>query len=236
MHLTFLGTGSAIPIPRHQDKFDLSSPLHDCHQCRSNDPRDRRWPSALLIDGHILIDAGPPIVKLLESVGVNPTRVEAVLLTHRHRDAAGGLPALGQGIRQIFPGSPGTFRVGQHNFQAFQVPHDNRTWGYLVDEALAYFSDYSDIRAALPALRRANIAILDGSGWEQAFPTHQPMKEVIPVVKAHTNLEAIYFTHVGHTRLTHMELERKTKNLGDDRFHIAYHGLKLALNSTHESK
>lgn len=223
MTITFLGTGSAIPIPRV--KTDGS--LHDCPQCRSTDPRDRRRPSSLLINKKLLIDAPPPIAGLLRSVSVKPKDIESVILTHRHRDAAGGLRALPKGIRRVFLRSPGRFTVAGHQFEAVQVPHDNRTWGYIVDGTLAYFSDYADIRPALPALKRAKVAILDGSGWGKAFPTHQPMAEVIPIVKTLSNLQAIYFTHVGHTHLPHTALEQKTRELGDDRFQIAYHGRRL---------
>lgn len=227
MQITFLGTGSAIPLPRHQSRFEPSSTLHDCLQCRSQDPRDRRWPTAFLIDRKILIDTPPPIINLLASLNLAPKDISTVLLTHRHADAAGGLSAFGKGTHLVFPKESGLFRVGRHRFKVIKVPHDSQTWGYLIDGSLAYFSDYADIRPALPALKKAKVAVLDGSGWHQAFPTHQPMAKVIPIVKKFSNLKAIYFTHVGHTGLPHFELERKTKELGDDRFHIAYHGLRL---------
>lgn len=229
MEIIFLGTGSAIPIPRRENKLDPASPLHRCPQCRSDDPRDRRWPSSLLINRHYLIDAPPLIATLLQSQGIDPKDILTVFLTHRHADAAGGVSTLPKGVHQAFPSQPGIIEQRGHLFEAVKVPHDQRTWGYLVDERLAYFSDYADIRPALPALKRAHIAVLDGSGWEQAFPTHQPMVEVIPIVKQLSNLKTIYFTHVGHTHFPHFKLERKTKKLGDERFGIAFHGLKISL-------
>jgi phosphoribosyl 1,2-cyclic phosphodiesterase len=166
---------------------------------------------------------------LLASVNVDPDDVSAILLTHRHRDACGGVATIPAGARAVFPKRPGvTIRAG-HRFEAVRVPHDARTWGYLVDSTLAYFSDYADVRYALPALRRAQVAVLDGSGWTTAFPTHQPMAEAIAIVKPLANLRRIFFTHVGHTGIPHAELERRARSLGDHRVAIAYHGLRVRI-------
>lgn len=222
MEVVFLGTGSAVPLPR---------PGHACAQCRSRDVRDRRDPSALLIDRRILIDAGPSIGALLASVGCSPEDIAAVVLTHRHRDAAGGLGALPARTRVVFPRRPGRITVANHRFEAVRVPHAGPTWGYLIDGVLAYFSDCRKIDRALPALRRARVAILDGSGWQRSFPSHQPMADVIPIVKRLRNLRRVLFTHVGHSRLPHAELERRACALGGARFGIAYHGLRLRIRS-----
>jgi phosphoribosyl 1,2-cyclic phosphodiesterase len=186
--------------------------------------------SAIVIDDRVLIDAGPAIGELLSSVDVPPEGIATILLTHRHRDAWGGLHTMRDRSRIVFPRRPGITIWAGHCFEAVRVPHDIVTWGYLVDSALAYFSDYSDIRSAIPALRRARVAVLDGSGWARTFPTHQPMVQVIPIVKALANLRRILFTHVGHTGMTHAELERQTRALGDQRFAIAYHGLQLRIH------
>ncbi|HLW46550.1 MAG TPA: MBL fold metallo-hydrolase [bacterium] len=146
MEIVFLGTGSAIPLPR---------PGHDCPQCRSRDVRDRREPSALLIDRRILIDAGPSIGALLASVGRSPDDIAAVVLTHRHRDAAGGLGILPARTRVVLPQHAGRIAIADRRLEAVRVPHAGATWGYLIDGVLAYFSDYSRITTALPALRRA---------------------------------------------------------------------------------
>jgi hypothetical protein len=223
MEILFLGTGSATPLPR---------PGHKCPQCRSRDVRDRRFPSALLIDRRILIDAGPSIGALLASVGRAPEDIATVVLTHRHRDAAGGLAILPAHTQVVIPERRGRFTVAGHRFEAVRVPHIGATWGYLVDGVLAYFSDYSEIGPALPALRRARVAVLDGSGWRRTFPSHQPMVKVIPTVKRLRNLRRVLFTHVGHSGLPHGELERQTRTLGDRRFGIAYHALRLTVRRT----
>lgn len=81
--LTFLGTGTSQGVP-----------IIGCHcgVCRSRDPRDRRLrTSALLSVGgmHIVIDAGPDFRYQMLREGVED--LDAVLLTHPHRDHVGGL-------------------------------------------------------------------------------------------------------------------------------------------------
>ena len=100
-----LGSSAAWPIPR------LGC---DCEQCTSSDPRDRRLRSSLLVDGRILVDAGPDAYQQLLGAGVVP---EAILLTHHHHDHMLGLHVLSKagrlplhmtkeaerGVRTIFP-------------------------------------------------------------------------------------------------------------------------------------
>ena len=116
MNVVFLGSGSAIPIPRGHDGRSgyrgalrparAQRRIHDCPQCRSRDVRDRRLSSAIVIDGRVLIDAGPAIGELLSSVDVPPDGIAAILLTHRHRDAGGGLQIMRQRSRIVFPAGP----------------------------------------------------------------------------------------------------------------------------------
>ena len=73
---------------------------------------------------------------------------------------------------------------------------------------------------------------MDGSGWARTYPTHQAMVRVIPIVKALPSLARIFFTHVGHTGMSHVELEKQTRALGDRRFAIAYHGLRIQIRKT----
>lgn len=209
MICTILGSGSALPIPR-EDR---------CKQCRSKDRRDKRWPSALLIDQHFLIDAPPQITRLLRSVRVEPATVSHVVISHRHQDAAGGLRHLEHAKHSPPPGI---------KLRRYRVPHGKGTsHGFLINDRVAYFADYSDIKGALPALRKAKVAILDGSGWDRTFPSHQPMLQVIPIIKKLKNLKAIYFTHNGHSHIPHHKLRQMVRELGDRRFMIAYHGLAI---------
>jgi phosphoribosyl 1,2-cyclic phosphate phosphodiesterase len=86
MRLTFLGTGTSFGVPQ----IGCS-----CAVCRSEDPRDRRSRSAVLVEARraaLLIDTPPELRLQLIAGGV--TRVDAVLYTHEHADHTAGIDDL----------------------------------------------------------------------------------------------------------------------------------------------
>lgn len=81
--LTFLGTGTSQGVPIIGC---------GCEVCRSTDPRDKRFRSSALVEYgglKILVDAGPDFRSQMLREGVN--HLDAILLTHDHRDHTGGL-------------------------------------------------------------------------------------------------------------------------------------------------
>ncbi len=81
--ITFLGTGTSQGVPIIGCK---------CRVCTSTDPKDKRLRSSVLIeqDGkRILIDAGPDFRQQL--LRENIDNLDAILLTHEHKDHTGGL-------------------------------------------------------------------------------------------------------------------------------------------------
>ena len=81
--LTFLGTGTSqgVPIIGCQ-----------CPVCKSIVPHDKRFRSAALVEYGgltILVDAGPDFRMQMLAHGVS--HLDAILLTHSHRDHTGGL-------------------------------------------------------------------------------------------------------------------------------------------------
>lgn len=83
MRLTFLGTGTSQGVPVIACR---------CRVCRSGDSRDRRLRTSALLEvegRNILFDIGPDFRQqmLREDVG----RLDAILITHAHRDHVGGL-------------------------------------------------------------------------------------------------------------------------------------------------
>ena len=81
-----LGSGTSQGIPRIACA---------CPVCTSADPRDRRYrASALLSFGEmrVLVDCGPDIK--WQAIAAGMRRLDAVLLTHDHQDAIGGLDEL----------------------------------------------------------------------------------------------------------------------------------------------
>lgn len=88
LRLSFLGTGPAVAIPREGHDDPLCSDA-----LRGGKSRRRR--SAALVESAgrvVLIDAGPDIFGQLEEA--KPARLDAVVLTHGHADAAGGVEEL----------------------------------------------------------------------------------------------------------------------------------------------
>ena len=81
--LTFLGTGTSQGIPMIGC---------DCPVCTSSDPRDRRLRASALVEYGgltILVDAGPDF--RYQMLRANVRHIDAILLTHNHKDHTGGL-------------------------------------------------------------------------------------------------------------------------------------------------
>jgi phosphoribosyl 1,2-cyclic phosphate phosphodiesterase len=83
MKLTFLGTGTSQGVPVIGCK---------CEVCRSEDGRDRRLRTAAMVEmggKRFIIDAGPDFRYQMLREGV--THIDAILLTHEHKDHTGGI-------------------------------------------------------------------------------------------------------------------------------------------------
>ncbi|MDR2868025.1 MAG: MBL fold metallo-hydrolase, partial [Bacteroidales bacterium] len=83
MKVTLLGTGTSNGVP----VIGCT-----CEVCTSTDPLDKRLRTAAFVEEqghHILIDAGPDLRQQLLTNHI--TQVDAILLTHEHKDHVGGL-------------------------------------------------------------------------------------------------------------------------------------------------
>jgi phosphoribosyl 1,2-cyclic phosphate phosphodiesterase len=81
--LTFLGTGTSQGVPM------IACP---CEVCHSADPRDKRLRTSALVEAggrNIVIDAGPDF--RMQMLSADVTRLDAILLTHEHKDHTGGI-------------------------------------------------------------------------------------------------------------------------------------------------
>ena len=81
--VTFLGTGTSQGIPM----IGCSCPV-----CQSADPRDKRLRSSALVEYNgvrILIDCGPDFRQ--QMLANNISDLDAVVLTHNHKDHTGGM-------------------------------------------------------------------------------------------------------------------------------------------------
>ena len=81
--LTFLGTGTSQGVPMIGCRCDV---------CKSSDPRDKRLRASVFIEYEgqkILVDAGPDFRQQMLREDI--CSVDAILLTHNHKDHTGGL-------------------------------------------------------------------------------------------------------------------------------------------------
>ena len=81
--LEFLGTGTSQGVPMIGCR---------CEVCASSDSRDKRLRASVLVDysgKRFLVDAGPDFRQQMLRAGVS--HVDAILLTHNHKDHTGGL-------------------------------------------------------------------------------------------------------------------------------------------------
>ncbi len=96
MRIHFLGTGPAISIPRkaHRDPT--------CRDARRGG-KSRRGRSCAIVSNqaiNVLLDAGPDIVKQLKKA--EWPKIDAIMLTHAHQDAVGGLELLARHLKKEF--------------------------------------------------------------------------------------------------------------------------------------
>lgn len=223
MKIVFLGTSSGEAMPRE---------TCDCLQCQSRNKKDKRLRSSILIEDKILIDAGPDILKQLNSDQIN--NLDTVIITHEHDDHMAGLKYLLRTRRdlRIIRMKPGQhFKLLGVDFFAFKVLHSKMaiTIGLQINNNIVYMPDSSSLDLAIKYLQEANIAILDGSVLGRSFGGHLAINEIVADVKPLKNLKKIYFTHNGHTHKTHQEMVKLVQSLGDARFTLAYDGLKLKI-------
>lgn len=221
MKIVFLGTSSGEAMPRE---------TCDCLQCQSKNKKDKRLRSSILIEDKILIDAGPDILKQLNSDQIN--NLDTVIITHEHDDHIAGLKYLLRTRRdlRIIRMKPGQhFKLLGVDFFAFKVLHSKMaiTIGLQINNNIVYMPDSSSLDLAIKYLQEANIAILDGSVLGRSFGGHLAINEIVADVKPLKNLKKIYFTHNGHTHKTHQEMVKLVQSLGDARFTLAYDGLEL---------
>jgi phosphoribosyl 1,2-cyclic phosphate phosphodiesterase len=188
--------------------------------------------ASLLLEGRVLVDAGPDAYQQLLGAGAVP---DQVLLTHHHHDHVLGLHVLAklgriplhctkeceQGVRVIFPRLD--FRVMQvtpgvpielgHGLraQAFDVEHSGRTRTVAyrftgpAGETVVYAPDLGEPPGSKLA-RSPDLLMLGAATRERTVKDHMPMTESIACARRLKSGRTL-FTHIGHRIGTHAELE-----------------------------
>lgn len=233
--LLFLGTGPAEAIPRmgHRDALCL-----DALKPRS---RSRRLRSAAIVrkgPTAVLIDAGPDIAYQLTIHRV--ARIDAVLLTHAHLDAAAGLEALDGWARARnlavpvytepatlyrygaferldyrFVKSGGNAKIGGLPVRFFRVRHSLQpgfpTLGFRFGK-LAYASDAASVPApSRQKLHGVSTLVLDAAFWfGQRYRGHLTPDKSVRIARW-LGVEHLVLTQTGHTYPPHAEAEAEVK-------------------------
>lgn len=230
MKVQFLGTSAGWPLPRLGCK---------CEICKSRDPHDKRTRSQILIDETILLDAGPETYQHL--LKIDPTKIAACIITHKHHDHISGLWDLEKIYNRKKPlvivrskGKLEKFKIGLYNITLFPVIHSKSipTCGVLVEKngkKVVYAPDFRKIpKVSQKLVKNVDVAILGGSslGIKGRAAGHETIGEGIVLGKKLT-AKKVYFIHIGHSTGKHSVLENFVQSKHPNT-HISYDGLEFA--------
>ncbi len=233
MRIVFLGTGpaEAIPRPGHRDA--------SCRDARRGGKSRRTRSSALIQDGRttVLIDAGPDVREQLRRARIG--KIDAVFLTHGHRDAAGGLRWLPKTIPVYGPDARRPVRVGALSVVPVPVPHsfDDKfpTRGFVVNRRLGYVSDCRGIPPrSRRLLARLDLLALDAAAYlGKRIPTHLSAEQAVDLA-AGLGVRRLYLTQIGHSYPPHAAAEKAVRAYAKERHgfsaaRLAYDGLRVTV-------
>lgn len=245
----FLGTGPAEPIPRQGHRDALCA---DALRPRSKSRRTRSAGVYRKGKTAILIDAGPDLLYQLATYRID--RLDAVLLTHAHLDAAGGLAGLSSwadkrgielpvyteqaterrygrfpGLKYRFVNSGAVAKIGDVSVRFFRVRHSVQpgfpTLGFRIGK-FAYASDASSVPTpSRRMLQGVTTFALDAAFWFGTnFRGHMKTDEAIRV--GHwLGIGHLLLTQTGHTYPPHHEAEPFIRHYA----HAHARGMKVTL-------
>jgi len=223
--LIVLGSGPSEEIPRSGCRCSA------CLDAKNPKSKSQRTRSSVILEWHkknILIDCGPDFLKQIkrEKIGT----VDAVLLTHGHADAVGGLKKLPPDtplkiftekqtlkyVKRIYgkipPGEiikPGhSLKILGVKIIPFRVKHALRektfpTLGFKIGP-LVYSSDVSSVpKSSEKYFKNARVLFLDGAMWlGTKMAWHLSVEQSIDLAKKF-HARKLYLTQIGHNYPPH---------------------------------
>ncbi|OAY36495.1 putative hydrolase C777.06c isoform X2 [Manihot esculenta] len=192
--IIFMGTGTSEGIPRLSC---LTNPSKECPVCsKAVEPgnKNRRLNTGLLIRysgagerRNILIDAGKffyhSALRWFPAFGLRT--IDAVIITHSHADAIGGLDDLRDWTNNVQPHIP--IYVAQRDFEFTPLPvwhgRGYRSLGFRFGN-ICYISDVSEIpEETYPLLEDSEILILDALRPDRSSSTHFGLQRALDEVR-----------------------------------------------------
>jgi phosphoribosyl 1,2-cyclic phosphodiesterase len=214
--------------------------------------RSHRSESSIAViadDATILVDATRDFTEQAHAL----SRIDLVVLTHPHRDAAGGVPRLACWLDRSVPlwSALATIRTlrARHrrlaplelsaihrarSWRGFElrplvVPHsrDVTTLAWRIEHAgraLVYASDVARLTTRLAALcAGCELLVLDGATWRRRIFSHLEIRSTVQAI-ARWPVGRVLFTQLGRSTPPHAELDAWLR-ARDPRFGAAYDGL-----------
>ena len=197
MRVTFLGTGTSTGVP---------VVACNCEVCKSNDPRDKRLRTSIMIDVKgqtVVIDCGPDF--RFQMIRERVENISAVIFTHGHRDHIAGIDDI-RGFNYVLNKTVDLYATCE------VVDAINKEFSYILSEG-RFFS--------IPQLKFNLI---------ENKPFMVNGLEILPIEVLHHNMKVMGFRIGDFTYITDASF------ISDEEMEKAKHSKVLVINALRKSK
>ena len=251
MKIIVLGSGPCVAIPRKGCRCKT------CSHARKPKSKSKRLRSSILIKKNrfnLLVDCSPDFLEQVKCEKIK--KIDAVILTHLHADAAGGLGQLDRWTKKEIPVYTErvnfkkikkyknlklneiklnqTMKIGMFRVAGYRVEHGLTpgfpTVGYRIDNKLGYISDAGKIpKKNINNFKYLKLLFLDGAIWfGKKMKGHLNTGEAIELIKILKPGKAI-LTQIGHGYPPYHQAMREIKKQGGKNIALGYDGMKLSI-------